>query len=36
MLRRGDVTGQSSSGTFNMVAQMEPLPPSGQIPTLRF
>lgn len=36
MLGRGDVTGQSSSGTLNMAAQMEPLPPRGRITELPF
>lgn len=34
MLGRGDVTDQSSSGTLNMAAQLELLPPRGQISEL--
>lgn len=34
MLGRGDVTGQSSSGSLNMAAQLALSPPRGRIPEL--
>lgn len=34
MLGRGDVTGQSSSGSLNMASQLELSPPRGRIPEL--